>query len=180
MPKGFRGFQKGHKSGYFKGKKHSEETKRRMSLAKIGKQNKSKTKFKKGCVSMMKGRFHSEESRIKMSMSRKGKRLKENNPKWIVDRTKLKKYNDTTKDRRSYACKNWRKNVWERDDFKCKIRDNNCGGRIEAHHILGWTNYPDLRYNINNGITLCRNHHPRKRVEEKQMEPIFQNLVVNI
>jgi hypothetical protein len=34
-----------------------------------------------------------------------------------------------------------------------------------------------LRYNINNGITLCQFHHPRKRVEEQRLIPFFQNMV---
>ena len=67
--------------------------------------------------------------------------------------------------------------VWLRDNFKCKIADQNCKGRIEAHHILGWTAYPELRYQLNNGITLCHAHHPRKRAEEKRLIPTFNELL---
>lgn len=48
---------------------------------------------------------------------------------------------------------------------------------IEAHHILGWEEYPKLRYEVNNGITLCRAHHPRKRAEEKKLVPYFMGLI---
>src|SRR3990167_10895244 len=94
---------------------------------------------------------------------------------WIEDRNLLKK-SDT---RRTTAYSEWRINVYKRDKFKCRIADNNCKGRIEAHHILSWKNYPELRYEINNGITLCRFHHPRKRADEINLSPYFQELVNN-
>ena len=67
----------------------------------------------------------------------------------------------------------FRMNVLKRDNFKCKIGNKDCIGRIEAHHILIWSEYPELRYEINNGITLCHAHHPKKRAEEKQLVPYF-------
>lgn len=102
---------------------------------------------------------------------------KENHPRWIEDRTTLQKYGDANKDRRSSAYADWRKQVWERDSWKCKIANADCSGRLEAHHILGWTEYVELRYEVNNGITLCHAHHPRKRAEEKRLSPYFQELV---
>lgn len=92
---------------------------------------------------------------------------------WIKDRTKLKK----KQIRNDSAYGYWRRMVWLRDNFKCKIGDSDCKGRIEAHHILSWTNYPKLRYEINNGITLCHYHHPRKRTEENRLSPYFQELL---
>ena len=101
----------------------------------------------------------------------------ENNPRWIKDRTKLQKYGDNNKDRRSSMYNNWRNQVWLRDSRKCKIANPDCNGRIEVHHILGWTDYPELRYEINNGITLCHFHHPRMWEEEKRLISNFQRLV---
>lgn len=95
---------------------------------------------------------------------------------WITDRSKLSRVVNYG-ERRSYMYSNWRKQVWLRDNFKCKIANPDCSGRIEAHHILGWTAYPELRYQLNNGITLCHAHHPRKRAEEKRLTPYFQGLV---
>ena len=71
----------------------------------------------------------------------------------------------------------WMFSVKKRDGWKCRIADENCDGRLEAHHILNWIEYPELRYQINNGITLCHAHHPRKRAEEKRLSPYFQDLV---
>lgn len=98
-------------------------------------------------------------------------------PRWVKDRSKLKKYNDSNLDRRSSAYRYWRQQVWLRDNFKCKLANPNCSGRLEAHHILGYTDHPELRYDVNNGITLCHAHHPRKRAEEKRLIPYFTELV---
>lgn len=103
----------------------------------------------------------------------KGRYLGKNSPCWIEDRSKLAK----RQERNDVAYQDWRKNIWLRDGFKCQILNENCNGRIEAHHILGWSSYPELRYEINNGITLCHAHHPRKRAEEKQLESVFQALI---
>lgn len=98
----------------------------------------------------------------------------ENHYRWIKDRSKLKK-----SDRRNDSLyREWRANVWKRDAFKCKLANQDCQGRIEAHHILNWQNFPEFRYQLNNGITVCHAHHPRKRAEEKQLVPIFNELVL--
>ena len=73
--------------------------------------------------------------------------------------------------------RNWRMEVFARDNFKCRIADENCNGMLQAHHILRWSEYPELRYQPNNGIALCQAHHPRKRAEEKRLEPLFRELV---
>lgn len=85
-----------------------------------------------------------------------------------------------TKSNNDMAYKEWRINVYRRDIFKCKMNNQDCKGRIEAHHILGWTKYPELRYEINNGITLCHFHHPRKREDEINLSPYFKELVMNV
>ena len=79
--------------------------------------------------------------------------------------------------RNDSAYKVWRNNVLKRDKTKCRIANGDCSGYLIVHHILGWSNYPELRYQINNGITLCQAHHPLKRAEEKRLIPIFQELV---
>jgi len=71
----------------------------------------------------------------------------------------------------------WRKQIFQRDSFKCKIDNSDCKGQLEAHHILSWREFPELRFDINNGITLCHAHHPRKRAEEKRSIPTFKELV---
>lgn len=98
----------------------------------------------------------------------------ENHPNWIKDRSKVK-YSE-----KKHLCtkyREWMFSVKNRDGWECKIYNEDCSGRLEAHHILGWVDYPELRYEVNNGITLCQAHHPRKRAEEKRLVPYFKGLV---
>ena len=46
-----------------------------------------------------------------------------------------------------------------------------------VHHIKNWSAFPELRYEVKNGITLCQFHHPKKRVDEERLIPILQKLV---
>jgi hypothetical protein len=71
----------------------------------------------------------------------------------------------------------WRTSVFKRDNWKCKMFNKDCNGMLQAHHILRWSEYPELRYDINNGITLCIKHHPRKKNDEMQLTPYFRTLI---
>jgi hypothetical protein len=66
---------------------------------------------------------------------------------------------------------------YRRDGFGCKINNQSCNGRMEAHHILSWRGHPELRYELNNGITLCHYHRPRGAYEEKRFESTFITMV---
>ncbi len=99
-------------------------------------------------------------------------KFRENSPCWIADRTKLK-----TDDRRSIKNNCWVEDCKKRDGYKCKIGNSECCGQLEVHHILSWKDHPELRHDLNNGITLCHFHHPRKRAEEKALQPYFKNLL---
>ena len=117
-----------------------------------------------------KGKILSTETRKKISESKQG----EKHWNWKPDRSQLKK----KQERNDSAYQVWRLEVYKRDNYKCKMNNQDCSGRIIAHHILGWSKFPELRYQINNGITLCQAHHPRKRAEEKRLSPYFQGLVL--
>jgi len=54
--------------------------------------------------------------------------------------------------------KTWRKLVFERDDYTCQMCKKR-GVVLQADHIKSWTFYPDLRYELSNGRTLCVDCH---------------------
>lgn len=51
----------------------------------------------------------------------------------------------------------WSKRIKSRDNFSCQICGSN--NKLNAHHILHKSKYPELAYLENNGITLCHKHH---------------------
>lgn len=59
--------------------------------------------------------------------------------------------------RQSKEYKLWRKSVWERDNFTCIW----CGTKenIQADHIKPFSLFPELRFSIDNGRTLCLTCH---------------------
>ena len=149
------------------GKKLSEEHIRKIALANRGNKSRTGQHF-----------THSEETRNKISLALKGKsngRGGELHPRWIKDRNLLAKTRNPREDSTESII--WARNVKKRDNWKCKMSNSDCKGRLESHHILSHRDFPELRYEINNGITLCQFHHPRKRVEEKRLIPFFQSMV---
>lgn len=74
--------------------------------------------------------------------------------------------------RKSVEYKIWREKVFARDDYTCQIC-NMRGGRLNADHIKPFALFKDLRYDTDNGRTLCIDCHKRtptygKRLSELQ------------
>lgn len=72
--------------------------------------------------------------------------------------------------------KNWRTSVFKRDNYVC-IGCKRIGGKLQAHHIKEWCNYPELRYKIGNGVTLCVECH-RKTDNYGLHKKIHNNTIV--
>lgn len=57
----------------------------------------------------------------------------------------------------------WRKSVFSKDSYTCQCcGDKNGNGhtvKLCAHHIKNWKDYPEYRYDVDNGITLCEHCH---------------------
>jgi hypothetical protein len=152
--------KKGRKS-WNKGKTMPTNMKEIMKIKMKGKHNSPRTQFKKGMIPWNKG-------------GKMPQITGENNYLWREDREQI---NLGKKRWCSKECAEWRQQIFTRDNFKCKINNKDCKGRLEAHHILPWVNYPELRFDINNGITLCHAHHPRKKDEVAKLSPYFKELV---
>ena len=63
------------------------------------------------------------------------------------------------KDRKYIEYYEWRKNVYEKDNYTCQCCGDNKGHNLVAHHILNYSEHEEIRTNINNGITLCKTCH---------------------
>jgi len=57
----------------------------------------------------------------------------------------------------------WQKKVLEKDNFECQhcfIKE-----KLIAHHIIPWKNSRELRFEVSNGLTLCRSCHMKHHYE---------------
>lgn len=54
--------------------------------------------------------------------------------------------------------KEWIKKVFQRDNYTCQCCGKR-GGNLNAHHLYNFAEYENLRYEIDNGITLCPQCH---------------------
>jgi hypothetical protein len=78
------------------------------------------------------------------------------------------------KGRRCAAYWKWRKAVMTRDHYKCRWCDETNKSLLQAHHLLGWTKWPDLRFELDNGLTLCHSCHKKWHEgdkDEKEKKP---------
>ena len=58
------------------------------------------------------------------------------------------------KERKSTKCKDWKKSVFERDNYTC-VDCGKKGGELNADHIKPFALFKELRFDVNNGRTLC-------------------------
>ena len=131
---------------------HSKETKEKISQNRKGKDIGNSHGFTKGQEPWNKGikyNVHNEEWREKVSKANSGS----NHWNWkggIGSENRII--------RSSTKHKEWAKSVYKRDYWTCQ----ECGYKgkqIIAHHIKSWKDHHDLRFEISNGITLCRSCH---------------------
>lgn len=77
----------------------------------------------------------------------------EDHPNWNSNLTQ----EERERNRDTLQNTHWRYGVYSRDRYACVL----CGdiNNINAHHLYGYSDYPQYRYDINNGVTLCSTHH---------------------
>lgn len=110
----------------------------------IGAKQSEKTKRKRS-VSLT-GRKQSLQERLNKSIARK-------NHDWGVLKTPEKELI-----RKSIEVRLWREAVFARDSWTCQ-KCKNRGGNINSHHIENFSENPQLRTAIDNGVTLCQKCH---------------------
>lgn len=128
----------------------SEKTKRKIGEARRGIKLSEATKkkmsdSKKGSLFTISHRKHLSEA-LKGRKGLKGSQ----NPNWKGGK-KRGHYTD-------WEYNEWRKKVFERDEYTCQ-KTRIKGGKLEAHHIEDFSNNPDLRFNPENGITFQQKIH---------------------
>ncbi|CAG9609341.1 HNH endonuclease [Pseudoneobacillus rhizosphaerae] len=147
-----------------------------------------------------KGRKHSKESlqKIKESRIRKRSLTQCNNCNNFFERVtssanrsinsycSIKCYRNFLKENRvvpdnitfSADYKEWRKKVYKRDNYRCKMPYCESPSRdIAAHHIFPKKLYPDKKFDVQNGITLCRKCHEKTYGKEEQFIEMLVRVV---
>lgn len=66
----------------------------------------------------------------------------------------------------------WRKLILARDKHQCVMCKRN-EKHFEVHHIKPWAGFVHLRYELDNGVTLCKRCHKSIKGKENIYEPIF-------
>ncbi len=76
--------------------------------------------------------------------------------------------------------KEWRDAVLKRDEHTCQQPGCVCNGRarIEVHHILPWSKNKEERFNVKNGITLCKRAHRAITGKEELFAQLYNLIVI--
>lgn len=176
-----------------KGSKHTPETRERLvkmlnsykstqkyrenSLA-AKKARKGKKKKDSGWTPELRARWskrqrenpwhHTKETRLKIGSFH----LKEKNVNWKGGVTP-----EHEKVRKSIEYYEWRRAVFGRDRFCCRV----CfaKGYVNAHHIRPFRDFVELRFDVNNGITVCVDCHKIMHKREHLFISFLQGILEN-
>ena len=162
----------------FYGRYHTEKTKNKIRQKKIGKkisEEHRKNIIKNhphlsGSEHPLFGRKISKIRRIKISAGLQGIPI----DRWTDFKSPLIK-----RIRKNSETRLWRRNIFERDNWTCQecyIR----GGRLFSHHIRKFSKYPLLRFDTNNGLTLCTLCHNKTIGQEDQFIEHFDKKIQEI
>jgi 5-methylcytosine-specific restriction endonuclease McrA len=156
--------------GVNSGKKFTKEHKKRISESNKGK--KMSEEFKENCRQRMKGNSPWNKGKSGYSTSKRGKKYPElqggNSHLWKENKKSIL----TKQIKSNIKYRQWRSDVFTRDDFTCQECAKR-GFEIHPHHIKSFSlilkenNIKTLEgaliceelWNINNGQTLCENCH---------------------
>ena len=138
-------------SHHQKGKRHTEEARRKMS-------------------EWQRGRHLPEETKMRISLSLRG----DKHPNWKGGLKEL-----VQGIRHSPKYHQWRKAVLGRDNHTCQ--DCETTDNVDAHHIQSVIEYPEGIFEIDNGLTVCDSCHKRhtfwQRLKGKNKRKIWSKEV---
>jgi len=142
------------------GKKRTAEMCKKMRQVKSFTSEETRLKMRNAKL----GHKASKETKLKMSLGRTG----DKSPSWKGGITPLH-----LQIRNCFEYRQWRSDVFTRDNFTCQMCEDSRGGNLNAHHIVEFavllqkyeiTSYDEAikceeMWNINNGITFCKDCH---------------------
>lgn len=129
-----------------KGIRQSEKTKKKRSKLMMG--NKNALGYK-----LTDKQLKNRKGIIPWNKNKKSLQSKEHHWNWQGG---INPENDTI--RKSIDSRLWREAVFARDNWTCQ-KYGIKGGKLMAHHIQNFAQYPELRFAIDNGITLSDKAH---------------------
>lgn len=108
----------------------------------------------------MLGRTQSLATRLKMSATHRARVAAGTHHAWKGGVTPIH-----VQQRLTVEYKLWREAVFKRDNYTCRscLARNEAGTGndvyLEAHHIQPFAEFPEFRFDVSNGLTLCRECH---------------------
>ncbi|MBW3634867.1 MAG: HNH endonuclease [Armatimonadetes bacterium] len=186
---------------WMQGRELSVETREKLSLAQknlcsdpLECQRRSHNAREKGYGKWMEGRTLPVEVKEKIVAHKRGKSYEEiYGPRAEEEARKRRDSNRARfegKPRKSedarpkhnadYRYSEWRRAVFERDNFTCQVCGQR-GGLLNAHHLRSWAKHPEARFEISNGLTVCADHcHKIKDRERKAQEQLQSEQNINV
>lgn len=166
-------------TGIYVRKPISDETRRKMGEArrKWKFSEESKEKMRQSHIGKSGGGWHwkmSEERKLERRLSKaKDIPIRRRHPLTEETKAKIRKAVSGEKNhswkggikteneliRTSALYYEWRKKVFDKDGFICQKCKERKDGVLRAHHIQNFSQYPDLRMEVGNGITFCKDCH---------------------
>lgn len=126
-----------------KGKRMSAESRAKMSAA------------ARARPSNRLGKRHAPEARAKISAATRKRAVRGMEAPGYIDGKGVERRGL----RASAELKRWRYDVYVRDGFACSHCGDDTGGNLNAHHIRSFAEHPAMRFDVRNGITLCKGCH---------------------
>ena len=134
------------------GKHHTDETKEKLRKARKGSKSPQVSRALKGRMPWNKG------LKGVQTAWNKGKKYPQvagkKNPNWKGGITPK-----IVSLRSSVEYHLWREAIHTKYSYTCQKCGDNRGGNLIAHHLFNFSDYPELRFSLDNGITFCEDCH---------------------